>query len=329
MPKVLIYIPKELSLGGLRQLLFLLSVRQNGGAKITLFANRVVLEKIPAKIDLVETGPLWILNEIKISFLSKRYDELVCFSNLPTLFPSYCNQVVFLQNRHLLGKSIINGMGLKLYFKTFAQRLFLRWFIRNSNILVQTPTMAFYVHKIGVPYERIQILSKSLLFPNSNDSRYKVTEPTFFYPASNDPHKNVSLLIEAWKLLESGNVKAKLVVTLSRSQLNLDTIKPYIEAFNVEFLGQITEMAVESRIKAADFLIFPSLFESFGYSLYDALKMGTPIICSESSYVYDICSPEMTFDPRCAFSIARTVARAAGQENIFMKHLFINVKEFN
>jgi hypothetical protein len=37
----------------------------------------------------------------------------------------------------------------------------------------------------------------------------------------------------------------------------------------------------------------------------------------------------MTFDPRCAFSIARTVARAAGQENIFMKHLFNNVKEFN
>ncbi len=329
MSKVLIYVPKELSLGGLRQLLSLLSVRQNRGAKITLFANRSILEKVPTEIGLVETGPLWILNEIRISFLSKSYDELICFSNLPTLFSSYCNQVVFLQNRYLLGKSIINGLGLKLYFKFFAQRLFLRLFIRNSDILVQTPTMAFHVHKIGVPYKRIKILSKSLLFPNFNDPRHKVSELTFFYPASDDPHKNVILLIEAWKLLESGNVKAKLVVTLSRSQLNLGTAACCDPTFNVEFLGKITERAVESRIKSADFLVFPSLFESFGYSLYDAVKMGTPIICSESSYVYDVCSPKMTFDPRCVFSIARTVARAAGQENIFMEQVFNNVKEFN
>ena len=117
MSRVLVYVPKDLSFGGLRQLLFLLSVRQNRGTKITLYANKSILERVPTKIDSVEASSLWILNEIKIFFLSKSYDELICFSNLPTLFSSYSNQVVFLQNRYLLGKSILNGLGLKLYFK--------------------------------------------------------------------------------------------------------------------------------------------------------------------------------------------------------------------
>ena len=72
MSRVLVYVPKDLSFGGLRQLLFLLSVRQNRGTKITLYANKSILERVPTKISIKGSNNLdnwnYIVKNANIAF---------------------------------------------------------------------------------------------------------------------------------------------------------------------------------------------------------------------------------------------------------------------
>ena len=64
-----------------------------------------------------------------------------------------------------------------------------------------------------------------------------------------------------------------------------------------------------SHYKVSGALIFPSLRESFGLPLVEATKLKVPILASELDFVYDVCQPAETFDPKSPRSIARAVKR--------------------
>ena len=47
-----------------------------------------------------------------------------------------------------------------------------------------------------------------------------------------------------------------------------------------------------------DYLVYPSLVESFGLPLIEAQINHVNIIASDLPYVYDVCKPYLVFDPR-------------------------------
>ncbi len=56
-------------------------------------------------------------------------------------------------------------------------------------------------------------------------------------------------------------------------------------------------------------LIYPSMFESYGLPIVEALQYNLPVIASELDYVRDITDPEFTFNPHSPKSISRSVKR--------------------
>ena len=46
-----------------------------------------------------------------------------------------------------------------------------------------------------------------------------------------------------------------------------------------------------------DYLIFPSLSESYGLPLIEARFNDVKIIASDLDFVYDVCQPFLVFDP--------------------------------
>jgi hypothetical protein len=326
--RYLIYVAKNLSTGGIRQLSYLVSVLRDRGKEVTLYANKNVLAQIAVDFNSITAKHSWLHNEIEIRRISSSYDELVCFSNLPTLFSLRCNQLVFIQNRYLVEKDIMKGLDTKFLLKTLAQRFFLRWFIRNAGILVQTATMAFHAHKMQVPYDRIYLLHKLHKLVAREYFKDEMVESTFFYPTSLDTHKNIKVLLLAWRLLEYANLPCKLEVTVTKDQIKRVTNLIDNALSSVVFLGHLSEVEVNERINITDYLIYPSHFESLGFSLLDAARLNKPILSTEASYVYDVCSPKMTFDSKCELSVARTIARAMGHESLFLDNLFGQLKTF-
>ena len=56
-------------------------------------------------------------------------------------------------------------------------------------------------------------------------------------------------------------------------------------------------------------MIFPSLEESFGLPLIEAVDMGLDVISSDLDYVYEVINPSLTFNANDAQSIADTIQK--------------------
>ena len=62
--------------------------------------------------------------------------------------------------------------------------------------------------------------------------------------------------------------------------------------------------------KISDFLIFPSLNESLGLPLIEASLHKLPIIASNLDYVYEVCEPNLTFDPNSEEDLTQKILEA-------------------
>ena len=249
--------------------------------------------------------------EWRLYLQARRFDTVLCFGNLPPLFPVKGKVYVYLQNRYVLPSTPIVGFSLRARLRIYLERLWLRFFLRDSTLVVQTQTMRKIV--------RNDLSVEALVLPFSPghlecDGRQKKVFD-FVYVASGESHKNHKNLVRAWDILADHGVRPSLCLTLderrdstllswveeraSRKKLNIESRKVSCD----EIVGLYSKSAA---------LIFPSLFESFGLPLVEARDCDLPILASEKDYVWDLVEPVMTFDPDSPESIARTVMRYLG-----------------
>jgi glycosyltransferase involved in cell wall biosynthesis len=63
---------------------------------------------------------------------------------------------------------------------------------------------------------------------------------------------------------------------------------------NIGFVGR-TEL--QKAYLSSEFLIFPSLAESFGLGLIEAIECGCKVIGADLPYTYEVCEPSIIFNP--------------------------------
>jgi glycosyltransferase involved in cell wall biosynthesis len=76
----------------------------------------------------------------------------------------------------------------------------------------------------------------------------------------------------------------------------------------IRLLGMVSDRRLCELYRTAAFTIYPSLYEGFGFPVLDALRHGTPVLCSYNSslqefagpgvYYFDACDP-VTLDAAC------------------------------
>jgi len=108
------------------------------------------------------------------------------------------------------------------------------------------------------------------------------------YPAVNWPHKNHYRLIEAFRFLcqELGVADVKLVLTGASCVEHREHFykglleQPWAQG-RVVNLGFVSNLQLFMLIKAAEALVFPSMYEGFGIPVLEAMSIGTPVIASD------------------------------------------------
>ncbi len=73
-----------------------------------------------------------------------------------------------------------------------------------------------------------------------------------------------------------------------------------------------------------EYFIFPSLAESFGLGLAEAIDGGCKIIASDLSYTYEVCEPSLVFNPISINSIQAAIVMAIQNELPCAKKLIEN-----
>ncbi len=321
--------------GGLTYLYLLHSLLDKKG-NVILLDDRAKA-KLPnfskAKLIFIKKGPL---RNIKIfSFRFKKYHKLnnknlykknnynfseIYLNGIPPLFRFYQRKVnvyIFLQNKLIFDKTRINGFSVKHLLgilNIFISKVLLYTFLKNNDVLIaQTKSM---FEMLSSKFKKNQIISQEKIWGNieelnlelvknlANEKRSSILSKIrelrndnflFFYPARLSAHKNHKKLLEAIQLLDENSLKKfKLILTIKESDLKIFSIK---NEANFLCLGEIDYLDLLSIYKFIDYLIFPSISESFGLPLLEAKLNNTKIIASNLDYVFDICKPEYVFNP--------------------------------
>ncbi len=147
-------------------------------------------------------------------------------------------------------------------------------------------------------------------------SKYKLHESYILYIGGFDPRKNLNRVIDAYSIaLKQVDLPPLTVVgridPKDRYYLSLkEKIDKYGLQNNIVFAGFVGADDLPSIYSAAEFLVFPSLYEGFGLPIVESMATGCPVLTSNISSMPEVAGvcAELV-NPYDVDSIANTIAK--------------------
>lgn len=221
--------------------------------------------------------------------------------------PLFCDapQTLFIQTPHLTGQG--NKYSVRDWLKYAVSRSVLR---RNLHLvqaaIVQTepmrlallqsyPELGGRLHVIPQPVPQWLMSAKGSrkgpLCSSGNGLQ-------LIYPAACYPHKN-------HKILGSISDEEAQIAGVGSISVTLEATEfPYPQSSWIRTVGRLDPAGMLELYANADALVFPSLQESFGFPLIEAMHVGLPIVAADRSFARVLCGDEaIYFDPLSARSL--------------------------
>ncbi|MDA3895650.1 MAG: glycosyltransferase family 1 protein [Desulfobacteraceae bacterium] len=115
----------------------------------------------------------------------------------------------------------------------------------------------------------------------------------FLFVGTMEPRKNLHNLLRAFERLNPENYDVHLVIAGGRGWKDKELkifFDNYKFASRIVFTGYVPREIMISLYKKAACLIFPSLYEGFGFPIIEAMSCGIPVITSDRSSMKEIAS---------------------------------------
>lgn len=254
-----------------------------------------------------------------------RPTTILCFGNFPpaqkiqnTRVITYFHRLTLTQGNYRRDLSPAQNLSY------FLKRLYLKHLIRNTDeVVVQTAqTSAVIRQSLGLKKHDVHVFpfyDRELALSTHQEmlSSGIVKVPnTFIYVSNDAPHKNHSALFLAWEILANKSIYPELLLTLSEDSLLLKEISRLKEkGVNISNLGFQPLKDTLVATGKAEYIIYPSKFESLGLGLVEGADLGCYVLGADLPYTYAAVQPTSTFDPLAPSSIAETVEKAMSKEN--------------
>ncbi|MFH6994873.1 glycosyltransferase [Flavobacterium sp. FlaQc-48] len=236
----------------------------------------------------------------------KKFKSIFCLANIPPSLKIKCNVITYFHSVQYFSLTENDSSILKFMFAL--KSLFLKKSINNSSLwLVQTDLVKQGLSskfKIGID----KILVMPFYPPFEEFKNIDKKEPfTYLYVSLANPHKNHKRLIESFCTFYDKYKKGRLILTVGKEFIDvLNLIDEKLKSkYPIENLGYIKRNDLLQYYQSSDYLIFPSLTESFGLGLVEAIENGCKIMGADLPYTYAVCKPSIVFDPYSSSSILK------------------------
>ncbi len=138
--------------------------------------------------------------------------------------------------------------------------------------------------------------------------------PYFLVVGTLEPRKNLARAIEAFRGMETGGKPLHLVVVggggWKRRSLDASLWESPGGTRRIHALGYVPRPALPTLYRNAVGLVFPSLYEGFGFPILEAMSLGTPVITSDRSSMPEVAGrAALTVNPFRIDSIRRAMER--------------------
>ena len=157
-------------------------------------------------------------------------------------------------------------------------------------------------------------------YPSLSGNSIKISESKknkFIYVSNAYAHKNHLRLIEAFKIFYDQYKTGKLTVTIGPEYSDLNSLIKSLneEKYPIVNAGYVDRNDLAALYNANEYLIYPSLTESFGLGLIEAMENGCKVIGADLPYTYAVCKPSIVFDPLSVNSIAHAFGEAISNKS--------------
>jgi glycosyltransferase involved in cell wall biosynthesis len=158
-------------------------------------------------------------------------------------------------------------------------------------------------------------------------ARYGVTKPFVLFVSSLWPYKNCDGLLRAWALARNELGDRQLaIVGPGRDEKYLASLRSLAAelgiAGDVVFVGGVPLAETVRFYQATDVFVYPSLNETFGLPILEAMACGCPVVTSDISAMPETAGgAAMLAVPADPASIAKAVIEAAGPGKDHMRDL--------
>lgn len=234
------------------------------------------------------------------------FTKVFCFGNLPPTIKLNIPVFTYFHNRLFL--KIPSSLEFKtkifLKLKSLIFKLLINntdYIILQSNIIKQE-----FLKLIDIGSSKVLVLPFYDQIKYSNLSKVK---NSFIYVSSGIEYKNHKRLLDAFTMAYDLTKKGSLILTIDDSYVVLyNEIKLLVDrGYPIINLGFATKEFLAREYAKAEFAIYPSLTESLGLGVVEAIEGGCRVLGADLPYLHAICKPSLVFDPLSVDSIKDSI----------------------
>jgi len=160
-------------------------------------------------------------------------------------------------------------------------------------------------------------------------AKYGIRLPYLLYLGTLQPRKNLVPLVEAFTASNLHNQDYSLVLAgragwLAEPLLAAVGRQPSAVGGRIQLPGYVDEVDKAALLSGATALVFPSLYEGFGFPVLEGMACGAPVVCANSSSLPEVAGDAaLLVDPLDAAALAaalrRVVSDAALRDTLIAK----------
>lgn len=260
------------------------------------------------------------------SLHSDSFSSVLCFGNIPAPIRLKVPTFTYFHNINYL---TLKGLPSKrVVALSWAKREVYRHYKHNTDywVVQSTNTKNELVHYLGV--EEYKVLIKPFFY--LPDSLKKLANSShgndYVYVANYTGSKQHEELLIAWELLHERKIDKVLHLTVPNTKKEfLEKVvaaqKRGVMVVNHGFVPFEEVINLYAQSKA---IVYPSLNESLGLGIVEAIEAGCDVIGSDLPFIHSICKPSQVFNPYSATSIADAVAKYEKGECVKSELTIIN-----
>jgi len=231
-------------------------------------------------------------------FLSKKLNSYLWFS-LHDISPNIqsIKKAVYCHNPSPFRKTNFNDLILQpkiFFFSLFYKYLYQINIKSNDFVVVQQHWIRnSFQEFFDLPLQKIIVAT-----PNNNNkllsvatNRIKIHNNLktyrFFFPTLSRPFKNIEVIAEAVKILNTNGInKFEVIITIdgSENKYSQSILRKYGNVSNISFIGIIDRSKVFKYYEFIDCLIFPSKLETWGLPISEFKAFNKPILVADLPY---------------------------------------------
>ncbi|MEA2621190.1 MAG: hypothetical protein QOH61_100 [Chloroflexota bacterium] len=173
------------------------------------------------------------------------------------------------------------------------------------------------IERFGVEPSRVTTAPEGVDHARIRTSaRHGVPTPYALYVGQTEPHKNVGLLLDAWRSGVPDDLTLVVCGPAGRDEPQLrERAGALRRPDRIVFTGAVPEARLGALYAGARMFLFPSLAEGFGLPPVEAMAHGIPTAVADAGSLPEVTAgAALIFDPNDPEALALVVTRLAGDE---------------